>query len=273
MSRKRPLLYFTLTIGLSLLILLTMLAAGSISAARQATSTLQSYLETAFPDEDDRATAQSVIDNEIAAAVQATLFALTPTATAPPTAIPIDETAAEHSPSLGPEDAPITIVEFSDYQCPYCGRFHAQTLGPLLEHYEGLVRFVYREYPVIGGQSSAAIGTAAQCANLQGRYWDYADLIWANQNSSDREPFTQELLDQYAAQIELNMDDYQACLNEGTGYDLVVMDYEAGRNWAITGTPTFLINGKKFVGAQPLENFINFIDRELVAMGIEPPER
>lgn len=273
MHKQRPLVYLTLATAVIVLVCLVLITTSTSNAALQSTSTLESYLETAFPNEDDRATAQAIFENEIAAAVEATLFALTPTATPPPTTIPIADTFADHNPVLGPEDAPITIVEFSDYLCPYCGRFHAETLEPLLEHYGDLVRYAYREYPVIGGQTSAAIGAAAQCANLQDRYWEFAALIWDNQTGANQQQMSQELLDDFATQVDLNIDDYQTCLTDGTGYDLVVLDYQAGRDWAITGTPTFIINGEKFVGAQPLDNFLNYIDRELVALGIEPPER
>ncbi len=207
----------------------------------------------------------------VQAAVQETFEALTPPATAIPTNVPVSETFTASNPVLGPEDAPITIVEFSDYLCPYCGRFHIDTLDPLLEHYDGLVRFVYREYPIIGGQTSVAVGAAAQCANLQGKYWPYADLIWENQTSSERQAWSEELLMGFAEQIDLGSTAFTACLEDESGVNVVIADYEQGREYNITGTPTFFINGEKLVGAQPFENFRQVIDRQLREQGIEPP--
>lgn len=206
-------------------------------------------------------------------AVQATFRALTPTATPLPTRAPVSETVAEHNPFRGPEDAPVTIVEFSDYQCPFCARFHEETLEPLLEHYGDLVRFVYREYPIIGGQSSANAGAAAQCAGLQGQYWAYTDLIWANQVSQQPRPLDNALLTEFAETVELDMDTFNACLADGTGFDLVVADFEAGRDFDFRATPSFFINGQPFTeGAAPLARFIEVIDAELRAQGIEPPQ-
>lgn len=207
-------------------------------------------------------------------AVAATFVALTPTATPQPTDVPVNQSFEEHNPFLGPEDAPIVLVEFSDYQCPYCARFHEQTLSPLLEHYDGLIKFVYREYPIIGGQVSADMSTAAQCANLQGQYWEYTDLIWANQLSNERRQVDSDLLGEFAETAELDLDVFNTCLDEGTGFDLVVTDFEAGRDWNVSATPGFFINGTRYsFGAQPLDVFLDVIDAELVELGISPPER
>jgi protein-disulfide isomerase len=239
----------------------------------QTTATLGAILNTQVPDGDARATLDAAIQTEIDAAVQATFIALTPTATLPPTAAPIDTTFTEDNPTLGPEDAPITIVEFSDYFCGFCGRFHSQTLQPLLDHYGDLVRFVYREYPIIGGQQSADVGAAAQCAGFQGKYWEFSDLIWENRTSPERPAIDGNLLTEWANEVELDFDEFATCIEEGRGFEIVLADFEAGRDYEITGTPTFFINGVRFVGAQPLENFQNIIDAELRELGIEPPPR
>lgn len=246
---------------------------GYNSVAAQATGTLGSLIGTSVPDESQRATIEAAIQSEINAAVQATFMALTPTVTPLPTNVPVAESFTTNNPVLGPEDAPITIVEFSDYNCGFCGRFHAQTLTPLLQHYGDLVRFVYREYPIIGGQVSADIGAAAQCAGEQDKYWEYSDLIWANRTSQERPEITGETLTTWANEVGLNFDQFLACLEEGRGFEVVIADFEAGRAYNITGTPTFFINGERFVGAQPLEAFQAIIDRQLLEMGIEPPER
>lgn len=237
---------------------------------QQATGTLDIILATAFPDNTEaQATTYAIIQTQVYSAVQSTLVALTPSPTPLPTNVPIDLTFTEHNPRLGPEDAPVTIVEFSDYQCPYCGRFHSNTLQPLLDHYGDLVQFIYREYPIIGGQSSADAGAAALCANQQNQYWSFADLIW--EATANRESLTSETLTNFAIQLELDMLAYTVCVESGEGIDMVVIDYQAGRDFAITGTPTFFINGEKLVGAQPIEVFMSVIDRKLQEKGIEPP--
>lgn len=239
----------------------------------QATGTLGAILDEQVTDAEQRATLDAAIQAEIEAAVRATFIALTPTATLPPTAAPITETFVDANPVLGPADAPITIVEFSDYFCGFCGRFHAQTLEPLLAHYGDLVRFIYREYPIIGGQQSADVGAAAQCAGFQDKYWEFSDLIWQNRTSSERPPIDGNLITQWANDVELDFDEFVACIEEGRGFEIVLADFEAGRAYEITGTPTFFINGVRFVGAQPLEAFQNLIDSQLREMGIEPPAR
>lgn len=241
------------------------------AAYQQATSTLDIFLATAFPDNfDAQATAYAIIQDQINSAVQATLIALTPSPTPLPTNVPVDLTFAEHSPRLGPDDAPIVIVEFSDYQCPYCGRFHTNTLEPLLDHYGDLVQFIYREYPIIGGQASADAGAAALCAGQQDQYWAFASLIW--ETTSARGALTSETLTGFAEQLELDMTAYTVCVESGEGINMVIIDYQAGRDFLITGTPTFFINGEKVVGAQPIEVFMSVIDRQLREKGIDPPE-
>ena len=211
-------------------------------------------------------------DSGVAAAVNETLFALTPPPTAQPTNVPVQLTVAEYNPYLGPEDAPITMVEFSDYWCSFCGRFHTQVLEPLLEHYDDNVKFVYREYPVIGAQQSATIGSSAQCANLQGKYWEFVDLVWTN-TTGDRLPLDAEILASYATIVQLDAEEYEACLEAEIGINNVNSDYTKGLEYDITGTPTFFINGERHVGAQPIEYFMDVIDRQLLDLGIQPPQR
>jgi protein-disulfide isomerase len=208
----------------------------------------------------------------INAAVQATFIALTPTATPPPTRVPVSETFYDHNPSLGPDDAPVTLVEFSDYLCPFCARFHTQTLDPLLEHYDGLVRFVYREYPIIGGQASGNLSIAAKCVGLQDKYWEFTDLIWENQASDERRQPDDELIIEFAETIGVDIDQMNACIADGTGLAMVQEDFDAGRTWGINATPGFFVNGNRFTqGAVPIESFVQLIDAALREQGIEPP--
>lgn len=235
-------------------------------------ATLDAILATAQLNTDQRATVNAAIKAEINAAVEGTLLALTPPPTPFPTRIPVAQTIVEHNPYRGPEDAPITMVEFSDYWCTFCGRFHSQVLEPLLDHYGDLLRFVYREYPVIGGQASATIGAAAQCAGFQGQYWEFTDQVWENVTGA-QEAVNDEVILEYASNIDIDMEAFETCIAESDGLNNVNIDYQAGLAYNITGTPTFFINGIRLVGAQPIEVFMNAIDSELLDLGIEPPSR
>lgn len=160
-------------------------------------------------------------------------------------------------PSLGPADAPITIVEFSDYQCPYCRRFHQQTFQALFDAYPGQIRFVYRNLPVTGGSEPVNSAMAALCANEQGVFWEYHDKLF----SSDQLGW--EIYRQYAEELELDLDEFAECYESGRQEEVIAADVSFSSNIGVRSTPTFFINGLAFVGAQPLVNFQQVIDQEL----------
>jgi len=171
------------------------------------------------------------------------------------------QVSVDDDPAWGPEDAPVTIVEFSDFQCPFCGRFHQQTYPRLRETYGDRIRFVYRDFPILQLHPNALISAqAANCANEQGKYWEYHDLLLTNQDQSDR-----TALSNFAAQLELNMTAFDECLDSGRYEQEVNADTRAGSGYGVTGTPTFFINGRPLVGAQPYEVFAAMIDEELAA--------
>lgn len=205
----------------------------------------------------------------IAQAVEGTMIALTPTPTPEPTVAPIEITYSNQDYRRGDPNAPVKVVEFSDYQCPFCTRFYQETLNPLLEMYEGYVEFVYRDYPIFGEPSLQAAHAAA-CANEQDKFWEYHDLIFASQ--AEQLQIDDVLLTGFAETLELNLEDFNACLNDQTGLDVLVANIvDAQTLMGRVGTPTFLINGRRIVGAQPIEDFIVIINAELEALGITPP--
>lgn len=164
-----------------------------------------------------------------------------------------------NSPSIGPESAPITIIEFADFRCGYCNQFHAQTLAPLLEAYGDQVRFVYRDYLVIDAQSyDAAI--AAECANVQGQFWPYHDLLFENQRELSRDKYIE-----LAAVLELDAEAFNTCLVEEQTRDAVLVDDNYARALGLSGTPGFFVNGIYISGAQDLSFFQQVIDQELAA--------
>ncbi len=161
-------------------------------------------------------------------------------------------------PSLGPADAPITIVEFSDFQCPFCRRFHAETYQPLLDAYPGKIRFVYRNLPLTSIHPDAMpAAIASLCANDQNAYWDFHDKLF------NGETLTREDFIKYARDLNLNVDEFSACYDSGKHQDAITQDMDFALALGIQSTPTFFVNGLAVVGAQPLATFSQLIDLEL----------
>jgi protein-disulfide isomerase len=184
-----------------------------------------------------------------------------PVAEAPVTAQPQYvryDIPTEGYPSLGPEDAPITIVEFSDFQCPFCRRFHDETYQALLDAYPGQIRFVYRNLPLTSIHPDAmGAAVASLCANDQSAYWDYHNKLF----SSDT--LGQEAYIQYATDLGLDVEAFTACLSSGKHDEFIQADMDFALNLGVQSTPTFFVNGLAIVGAQPLANFTQLIDMDL----------
>jgi len=165
----------------------------------------------------------------------------------------------EGSYSLGPEDAPITIVEFSDYQCPFCVRWHDQVYEQLMAAYPGKIRFVYRHLPLTSIHPEAMpAAEAAMCAGEQNAYWQYHERLFANQQALGA-----TLYDQIATDIGLNVDAFNSCLAAHKYQAQIQADMDFAIGLGVQSTPTFFINGLAMVGAQPLTTFTQLIDKEL----------
>ena len=166
---------------------------------------------------------------------------------------------ASASPTRGPADAPIQIVEFSDFQCPFC-----QRVGPALKQvfdtYGDRVHLVYREYPLPNHPDARLASEAGLCANEQGKFWPYHDRLFANQRrlgGSD--------LRQHAVDLGLDARRFNACIDSHKYADHVEADVNAGNEAGVNGTPAFFINGRLISGAQPFEEFKKVIDDELAS--------
>lgn len=170
----------------------------------------------------------------------------------------------DDDPFFGPEDAPITIVEFSDFYCSVCGRFAEQTLPRLREAYGDRIRFVYRDMPIIGGQESIQAAIAANCAENQGKFWQFHNTLFAHYDARDRAAFVS-----FASEMGMDTAVFETCLDDQAMADEITLDLVDGYSLGITGTPAFYINGRFVSGAQPFETFSLLIDRELEALGIE----
>ena len=165
-------------------------------------------------------------------------------------------------PARGPEDAPVTIVEFSDFQCPFCRRA-IPVVERILETYPDRVRLVYRHLPLESIHPRArAAAEAAACADEQGRFWEYHDLLFeAPQGLEDA------ALEGYAEQVGLDVEAFRSCLAGGRGREVVDRDLGAASSAGISGTPAFVINGILLSGAQPFEEFQRIIEEELARGG------
>jgi len=165
-------------------------------------------------------------------------------------------------PSLGPDDAPVTIIEFSDYQCPFCRRA-APVIQQVLEKYPSQVRFVFRNYPLERIHPLArGAAEAAACAGEQGRFWEFHDKLFASGGELDADS-----LRQYASDLELDLDAFQACVDERRFQADIEADLAAGQEAGVAGTPAFFINGIPMKGARPLDAFVSLIDEELERSG------
>lgn len=172
----------------------------------------------------------------------------------------------EGYPSLGPDDAPITIVEFSDYQCPFCSRFHDETYQALLDAYPGQIRFVYRNLPLSFHQNAQMSAEAALCAGDQNAYWEMHEVLFANQaslNNPEGTTLEQAVYNQYAQELNLDVTTFEGCMTSHKFAQFIEEDMAFSTNLGVQSTPTFFVNGLAIVGAQPLSSFQQLIDKEI----------
>jgi protein-disulfide isomerase len=168
------------------------------------------------------------------------------------------DVASDGFPSTGPEDAPITIIEFSDYQCPFCTRWHEQVYKPLLNEYPGKIKLVYRHLPLTSLHPEAfPAAEAAMCADEQDAFWQFHEKLF----SSDA--LGSDVYSQYAQELGLDMTTFQTCITDRKFQDAVQADLDFAVDLGVRSTPTFFINGLAVVGAQPLDVFKQVIDKEL----------
>ena len=165
---------------------------------------------------------------------------------------------AEGAFAKGAKDAPITVVEFSDFQCPFCRNVVA-TVKEVMRQYPSTVRWAFRDFPIASLHPKAPkAAEAARCAGEQGKFWEYHDVLFDSQAQATTEDFKR-----FADQLKLDPRSFASCLDSGMQKAAVQSDVEEGARLGITGTPTFFINGRMLVGAQPLETFKKIIEVEL----------
>jgi protein-disulfide isomerase len=162
-------------------------------------------------------------------------------------------------PAKGPANAKVTIVEFSDFECPYCSRAIV-TVDEVVKKYGDKVRLVFRQFPLPFHEHAGKAAEAALCAGEQGKFWEMHDKLFANQRALEVEQ-----LSGYAKDIGVDQAKFDECLKSGKMAATIKKDTEAGKAVGVTGTPAFFINGRMLSGAQPLDAFTEIIDSELAA--------
>jgi protein-disulfide isomerase len=166
--------------------------------------------------------------------------------------------SVDDDPSIGASNALVTIIEFGDFHCGFCQRFETETLPQILANYEGRVRYVFRDMPILG-QTSIDAAVAAECADDQGRFWEYHNTLFSNQQLlGPRETFIS-----LAQNVGIDVNTFSSCLTANTHLGEVVSDQSEGQRLGLRGTPAFFINGRYVSGAQPYEVFASIIDQEL----------
>lgn len=175
--------------------------------------------------------------------------------------VPRFAVSADDDPALGPADAPVTIIQFAEYQCPYCGKANA-TLKEIEKAYAGKVRFVFRDFPLGFHEYAIPAAIAANCAAPQGKYWEVHRRLMADQRA-----LTDADLERVAREVGLDLGAWNACRKEPAQEEEVRKDQAEGAAVGVEGTPAFFINGVFLNGAQPFETFKAIIDKELAATG------
>ena len=165
---------------------------------------------------------------------------------------------------LGDQNAPITIVEYSDFQCPFCGKFFKETESMLREKYikTGKVKFIYRNFAFLG-QESLWAANAARCAGEQDKFWQYHDYLYGNQSGENQGAFSKDNLKSFATALGLDKEKFGACLDSEKYTDLIQKETKAGAEAGVQGTPANFINGTLYPGALPTATFTQIIDDKL----------
>ena len=172
-------------------------------------------------------------------------------------------TATDHV--LGNPDASVTLVEYSDFQCPACAGYHP-VVKQVMETYGDRVRFIYRHYPLRQIHPNAALAAAAaEAANEQGKFWEMHDLLFARQRSWSDNINVKGTFSDYAEELGLNKDTFSSAMGSDAVKDRIATDEASGNRLSISGTPTFFLNGEKLSVGATVEQFAKRIDEKLNA--------
>jgi protein-disulfide isomerase len=169
-------------------------------------------------------------------------------------------------PTQGDSNAKVLVVEWADFQCPFCEQFFSQVEPQIKKDYidTGKIKFAFRDFAFLGQESNDA-ANAARCANDQGKFWDFHDYLYSHQGQENSGTFSKDNLKKFGAAVGLNTDQFNSCVDSNKHAQDVTDDTTAGKNVGVSGTPTVYINGVQLVGAQPYSAFKAEIDKALAA--------
>ncbi len=165
---------------------------------------------------------------------------------------------AKDDPSWGPENAKVTIVEFADFQCPYCRQWYTTVYNQLYTNYSSKVRFIYRDYPLPSHADAKPAAIAANCAAAQGNYWDYFRKLYG-----DSRGLGDAMYSAYAQEIGLDISAFNNCLADNKVANEVDLDMKDAEKLGVNGVPAFFVNDRFISGMQPYETFREAIEAEL----------
>ena len=198
-----------------------------------------------------------------------------PTGAAPPTPPQNIAVSLDDDPMLGDPNAPVTLIEFSDFQCPFCSKFHRETLPLIISQYvdTGKINFVYRDFPIDSIHPNARIThIASECADEQQNFWPYHDILFERQSEWNRLDSASAVnaVVEYASMLSLNIDEFSACLNSPEINREINADKSQGIEYGVSGTPAFFIGNEQsgymhVNGAKPFDAFAQIIEQKLAS--------
>ncbi|HEU4514273.1 MAG TPA: thioredoxin domain-containing protein [Nocardioidaceae bacterium] len=164
--------------------------------------------------------------------------------------------------ALGEPDAPVVMINYSEFQCPFCGKFARDTEPTLVEEFveDGTLRIEWRDFPYLGPESTTA-AQAGRAAGAQGKFWEFHDAMFADQQPPNSGNLTEEYLVGVAEQIGLDTKKFRKDMSSAWAADAVAKDFDEGQQIGVTGTPAFLVNGRPIMGAQPTDVFVDAIEQ------------
>lgn len=184
-----------------------------------------------------------------------------PNQAAAPAKVDVD---AGHLPVLGSKNAKVTVIEFGDFQCPFCEKWFTDVEANLIKDYvnTGKVKFAFRHFAFLGEESTWA-AEASECANEQGKFWEYHDYLYKNQGPERSGTFAKDKLKGFAQVLGLDTTKFNSCLDSDKYAKNVTDDQAAGQKAGVNGTPTTFVNGQTVVGAQPYSALKVILNQEL----------
>ncbi len=177
----------------------------------------------------------------------------------------------KNAPMLGDANAPVTIIEYGDFQCPFCQRYAQNVQSAIISEYvnSGKAKFVWKDYAFLG-QESLWAAEAARCANDQGKFWQYHDYVYSHQGQENSGAFAKPNLKKFAQALGLNISQFNNCLDSGKYTAFIQQETQQGSTYGVSGTPATFVNGRlvadpngNSVGAAPFSVFKSAIDQEL----------